>query len=153
VSSLFAVVETLGTGMMADIIGRKKNLALGFLICGVSLILLGYSANKWQVLVFCILVNIMWNYAMSGLMPLMAETYRTEFRNTGISWATAFGRVEAFCGPIMGGFVQKLGLGYTGVFAFFALPAAVCVLVTVAMVKETKGRGVEAVLAAGKSAG
>jgi MFS family permease len=148
VSSLFAVVGTLGTGMVADLIGRKKNLAYGFLVCGACVVALGFSANQWQVLVFCILVNIMMNWAMSGLMPLMAETYRTEFRNTGISWATAFGRVGAFCGPIMGGFVQQLGLGFTGVFAFFALPAVICVLLTVIMVTETKGKGVEAALAA-----
>ena len=148
IQSVFSVVGTMGTGFMADQIGRKKNMALGFLACAASIMLLGLSSSQWQVLAFAILVGIMMNWALSALMPLMAETYRTEFRNTGISWATAAGRAGAFCGPIIGGVVQQLGLGFTGVFAFFTIPAVICTLVTVFMVSETKGKGVEAVLAA-----
>jgi putative MFS transporter len=133
--------------MMADAIGRKKNMALSFLICAACIILLGLSATQWQVLVWSILVGIMMNWALSAVMPLMAETYRTEFRNTGISWATAAGRAGAFCGPLLGGLVQQLGLGFTGVFVFFSIPAVIGTLVTVFMVTETKGRGIEAVLA------
>ena len=153
ISYLFAIVGALGTGIMADLIGRKKNMAIGFLVGGVCIVLLGLSATQWQVLVFAILVNIMLNYALCGLMPLMAETYRTEFRNTGIAWATAFGRVGAFCGPISGGFVQKLGLGFTGVFVFYAAPALMCTLATLIMVTETKGKGIEAKLMATAKAG
>ena len=146
--SLFSVAGTMGTGIMADAIGRKKNMALGFLACAASIMLLGISANQWQVLTCAVLVGVMMNYALSALMPLMAETYPTEFRNTGIAWATAFGRVGAFTGPIIGGVVQQLGLGFTGVFAFFTVPAIICAIITIAMVTETKGKSIEATLAA-----
>ncbi|SPF34173.1 Sugar phosphate permease [Syntrophobacter sp. SbD1] len=146
--SLFSIVGTMGTGFMADVIGRKKNMALGFFFCAVAIILLGLSTNQWQVLTCSVLVGIMMNYALSGLMPLMAETYRTEFRNTGIAWATAAGRAGAFCGPLIGGLAQQLGLGFTGVFAFFTIPAVICVLITVGLVTETKGRAIETSLSA-----
>jgi MFS family permease len=148
VQSVFSVAGTMGTGIMADAIGRKKNMVLGFIACAASIMLLGLSTNQWQVLTCAVLVGIMMNYALSALMPLMAETYRTEFRNTGIAWATAFGRVGAFCGPLVGGLVQQMGLGFTGVFAFFTVPAVICALVTVVLVTETKGKGIEATRAA-----
>ena len=151
--NLFSVIGTMGTGMMADAIGRKKNMALGFFATAISIMLLGLSANQWQVLACSILVGILMNWGLSAVMPLMAETYRTEFRNTGIAWATAAGRAGAFCGPILGGVVQQLGLGFTGVFAFFTLPALICTLVTVTIVTETKGKGIEATLAASAKAG
>ncbi|HYA41702.1 MAG TPA: MFS transporter, partial [Syntrophobacteraceae bacterium] len=146
---LFSVIGTMGTGMMADAIGRKKNMALGFFATAISIMLLGLSVNQGQVLACSILVGILMNWGLSAVMPLMAETYRTEFRNTGIAWATAAGRAGAFCGPILGGVVQQLGLGFTGVFAFFTLPALICTLVTVTIVTETKDKGIEATLAAG----
>ncbi|HYA42825.1 MAG TPA: MFS transporter [Syntrophobacteraceae bacterium] len=151
--NLFSVIGTMGTGMMADAIGRKKNMALGFFATAISIMLLGLSANQGQVLACSILVGILMNWGLSAVMPLMAETYRTEFRNTGIAWATAAGRAGAFCGPILGGVVQQLGLGFTGVFAFFTLPALICTLVTVTIVTETKGKGIEATLAASAKAG
>lgn len=146
--NLFSVIGTMGTGIVADAIGRKKNMALGFIVCAAFIILLGLSASQWQVLLFSILVGIMMNWALSAVMPLMAETYRTEFRNTGISWATAAGRAGAFCGPLLGGFVQQMGLGFTGVFAFFTVPAMICVIVTFVLVTETKGKDIETSLAA-----
>jgi len=151
--NLFSVIGTMGTGMMADAIGRKKNMALGFFATAISIMLLGLSVNQGQVLACSILVGILMNWGLSAVMPLMAETYRTEFRNTGIAWATAAGRAGAFCGPILGGVVQQLGLGFTGVFAFFTLPALICTLVTVTIVTETKGKGIEATLAASAKAG
>lgn len=145
--NLFSVIGTMGSGIIADVIGRRKNMSLSFLVCAAFVILLGATVSEWQVLVCCILVGIMMNWALCAVMPLMAETYRTEFRNTGISWATAAGRAGAFCGPLLGGVVQELGLGFTGVCVFFSVPAVIGALVTVFLVTETKDRGIEAALA------
>ncbi|MBF0550059.1 MAG: MFS transporter [Deltaproteobacteria bacterium] len=145
---LFGLLGAVMTGYMVDRIGRKNNVIVGNILCAVTIILLGFTTNQWQVVICSVLVGIAMNYGMAGLMPLLAEAYRTEFRNTGVSWAQAFGRVGGFCGPIMAGGIQQMGLGFTGVFVFLATPAVLGVIIAVFFIGETKGRTAESIAVA-----
>ena len=143
--NLFGVVGTIWTAYMVDKVGRKKNVMIAYVFCSVCIVLLGLSTNQWQVLVCSILVGIAMNYNMSGIMPLVAETYRTEFRNTGVAWTQAFGRLGGFCSPIILGWLQQIGFGFTGVFVFLALAAIVGVFIGFFFVGETKGKTAESI--------
>jgi len=141
----FSLIGALSTGYVADIIGRKTNAAFAWLFTGVAVLMLGFASNQWQVVVCGVLVGIIMNWGLSGTQPLLAEAYPTEFRNTGVAWTQAFGRVGGFLGPIAAGYVQQMGVGFTGTFVFFAIPAFIAAIITFCFVVEMKGKSIESI--------
>lgn len=140
-----SVVANVVTGFVSDRIGRKKTLNIGFITLGIVVILLGYSANQTQLIIFSILVGFFSNFALTGVQPLLAESYPTEFRNTGVAYSQAFGRLGGMAGPILAGFVQTIGFGFTGTLAMFAAPAIICVVILFFFKLETTGKSLEAI--------
>lgn len=140
--NVFGAIGGFVTGYMADIIGRKKNSIFGWTATAVVVLLLGFASNQWQVVVCGALVGFAMNHGLSGTQPLLAEAYPTEFRSTGVSWAQSFGRVGGFLSPIAAGYVQQIGVGFTGIFVFFAVPAVIAALMAF-FVTETQGKSIE----------
>lgn len=138
-----SISGSMATGYMADIIGRRKNVILGWMVTAVTVVLMGLATNQWQVVICGMLVGIAMNHGLSGVQPLLAEAYRTEFRNTGVAWAKAFGRIGGFCGPIGAGYIQQMGVGFTGTFIFFAIPSVIVAIVGFLFISETKGKTIE----------
>lgn len=151
VQNSFALIGALVTGLVADKIGRKKNIIFAYIFVLVSMILLAISSNSWQVIAFSILAAIAMNYGQTGLNPLFSESYRTEFRNTGIAWTQGFGRFGGLLTPLAVGWLQQTGAGFSGIFVFFAVFAVINVLVGIFIVKETKGRTFESLAGINKS--
>ncbi|EHQ88869.1 MFS transporter [Desulfosporosinus youngiae] len=143
--NVFGMVGSLVTGYVADKIGRRTNVIFGWIFTAVAILLLGFATNQWQVVICGMLVGMAMNWGLSGTQPLLAEGYPTEFRNTGVSSAQAFGRVGGFMGPIVAGFVQQMGVGFTGLFIFFAIPAVIASFIAFFMIDETKGRSIESI--------
>lgn len=143
--NVFGMLGGIGTGYVADIIGRRKNVVVGWLFTAAAVLLLGIAANQWQVVVCGVLVGFIMNWALSGTQPLLAEAYPTEFRNTGVAWAQAFGRIGGFLGPILAGYVQQMGVGFTGTFVFFAIPSVIAATVAFFFVVEMKGKSIESI--------
>lgn len=140
-----SVLANIVTGYCSDTYGRKKTLMFGFISLGIVVILLGYSSTTAQLIIFAILVGFFSNFALTGIQPLLAESYPTEFRNTGVAYSQAFGRLGSMSGPILAGFVQTIGFGFTGTLAMFAAPAAICVIVLLFFKMETKGKSLETI--------
>jgi MFS family permease len=143
--NVFSILGSMSSGYFADIIGRKINVALAWIFTAASVIILGYASNQWQVVICSVVVGVIMNWGLSGTQPLLTEAYPTEFRNTGVAWAQAFGRVGGFLGPIAAGFIQQLGVGFTGTFIFFAIPAFIASFIAIFFVAETKGKSIEMV--------
>ncbi|HBV89331.1 MAG TPA: MFS transporter [Desulfosporosinus sp.] len=143
--NVFGALGSITTGYVADIIGRRTNVIFGWIFTAVAILLLGIASNQWQVVIFGMLVGMAMNWGLSGTQPLLAEGYPTEFRNTGVSSAQAFGRVGGFIGPIAAGFVQQIGVGFTGLFIFFAIPAVIGAFVAFFFIDETRGKSIESI--------
>ncbi|KUO77517.1 MAG: MFS transporter [Desulfosporosinus sp. BRH_c37] len=143
--NVFGMIGGLCTGYVADIIGRRKNVIIGFGFTAVAILLLGYAGNQMQVVICGMLVGLTMNWALSGTQPLMVEAYPTEFRNTGVSYAQAFGRVGGFFGPIGAGYLQQMGIGFTGTFVYFAIAAVIACLVAYFFVVDMKGKSIETI--------
>jgi AAHS family 4-hydroxybenzoate transporter-like MFS transporter len=74
----------------------------------------------------------------------MAEGYPTEFRNTGVSWCQAFGRVGGALAPIVAGAIIGMQLGLKISFLFYIIPAVIGALAAFLFVKkETKGKSLD----------
>lgn len=146
--NVFGMIGGLVTGFAADVFGRRKNVIFGWVFTAVVILLLGIATSQGQVVVCGMLVGLAMNWGLSGTQPLLAEAYPTEFRNTGVSWAQSFGRVGGFLSPILAGYIQQLGVGFTGTFVFFAIAAVIAALVALFFVTETKGKSIESIATA-----
>jgi AAHS family 4-hydroxybenzoate transporter-like MFS transporter len=68
--------------------------------------------------------------AQSGLNALAANFYPTAVRSTGIGWALGVGRVGSIVGPLLGGWLLKLGWT-PGQILLFGTVAAACAFVAI----------------------
>jgi MFS transporter, AAHS family, 4-hydroxybenzoate transporter len=140
-----AVLANCSTGFVAEIIGRRPNLILGFLLGSLSIVLMAFvSGGFTAILVANIIMGFSVNYAITAVQPLMAEAYPTEFRNTGVSWCQAFGRAGGALAPIVAGIIMGMKLGLQMSFLFYVIPAVVGALAAFLFVKnETRGKSLD----------
>lgn len=142
-SNTAACIGGLVTGFVSDKIGRKKNLLISYICFGIVLALLGFASNQWQVFTFVILAGFFTNFCLTGLQPVMAETYPTEFRNTGVSWAQGIGRLGGISGPILAGVVLQMGGGFTETLLAFSAVAILIAIIISFFKLEGKGKTLE----------
>lgn len=140
-----AVIANCSTGFVAEAIGRKKNLLFSFVVSAVAIIVMANIGSDFAaILAANIFLGFAVNYAITAVQPLMAESYPTEFRNTGVSWCQAFGRFGGAAAPIVAGIIVGLNLGYSMSFMFYVIPAIIGALASILFVKkETKGKSLD----------
>ena len=140
-----AVIANCSTGFVAERVGRKKNLIISFFVAMLAVFIMAFVDNHFgAILAANLFLGFSVNYAITAIQPLMAEAYPTEFRNTGVAWCHAFGRVGGASAPIVAGMIIGLGLGYANSFLFYVIPSLIGVLAAMVFVKrETKGRSLD----------
>ncbi|MDU8502143.1 MFS transporter [Pseudomonas syringae] len=65
------------------------------------------------------------NSANAGAYALAAHFYPSQFRATGVSWATAVGRIGAISGAGIGASMLAMGWGFRELFFFVSVPALI----------------------------
>jgi benzoate transport len=140
-----AVFANCSTGFVAEKIGRRPNLIFSYFIGGASILLMAFVGGDFYVILATnIFMGFAINYAITAVQPLMAESYPTEFRNTGVAWCQAFGRLGGALAPIIAGFIMALNLGPQMSFLFYIIPAVVGGLAAIIFIKrETKGKSLD----------
>jgi len=140
-----AVIANCSTGFVSELVGRKKNLIMSFAVAGIAVVIMAFVSSSFGAILLAILfLGFAVNYAITAIQPLMAEAYRTEFRNTGIAWCHAFGRLGGASAPIVAGIIIQMNLGYSVSFSFYTLPALIGIIAAVVFVKnETRGKSLD----------
>jgi len=140
-----AIIANCSTGFVAEAVGRKRNLILSFGVAAIAVIIMASVGGGFgAILAACIFLGFAVNYSITAVQPLMAEAYPTEFRNTGVAWCHAFGRIGGVSGPIVAGIIIGMGKGYALSFYFYVIPAMIGLLAAVYLVKtETKGKSLD----------
>ena len=140
-----AILANCSTGFVAEIIGRRPNLIMSYLIGGVSILIMAFvGGGFYAILAANIFMGFAINYAITAVQPLMAESYPTEFRNTGVAWCQAFGRLGGALAPIVAGAIMSMHLGPQMSFLFYIIPAIIGGLAAFLFVKrETKGKSLD----------
>lgn len=106
-----AVLANATCGFISEKVGRKRSLLLGWTTALIVIILVSVGINNYSAigyvgtLCLMILLGYAVNYTITCVQPMMAESYPTEFRNTGVAWAQAFGRFGGAMAPMMLGAV------------------------------------------------
>jgi AAHS family 4-hydroxybenzoate transporter-like MFS transporter len=138
-----AILSGLFCGYASELIGRKKNAAIGFIITAATLIALALVTGFWPILCVNIFLGFIRSYTASSVPPITVESFRTEFRNTGVSFCVGVGRASGIIAPIIVGYVLQKGLGYTGAVLLFVLPCIIAVILLASIKGETRGKTFE----------
>jgi len=138
-----AILSGILCGYGSEIFGRKLNAIMSFFLTAVAIVALAFVQGVWPILMACIFLGFIRSYMASSVPPITVESFRTEFRNTGVSFCVGIGRASGIISPIIVGYILQIGLGYVGAMTFFILPCLVAILLLSSIKVETKGKTFE----------
>lgn len=132
VTAMFQIGGTVGAILIGRFMDRNPPgtvLAIAYALGAGCVALIGVShANPWLLglAVFCAGVTI--SGSQVGANALAAAYYPTHVRATGVSWASAVGRIGSVLGSMSGGVMLAAGLPLSLMFAIVAVPALLAAL-------------------------
>lgn len=128
-----AIVGAIGASFIADRVGVKKVVTASFVIAFTSIFLLSLGLPYGILLVlvaFAGLGSVGTQILVNGFV---ATHYPQSATATALGWSLGVGRLGAICGPLIGGFIASLALGFQINFYAFAGFAVVGALVIAAV--------------------
>jgi AAHS family 4-hydroxybenzoate transporter-like MFS transporter len=148
--SIGGIVGGLGMGFIADKVGSlPKVLVVGYLGAAVFITVAAFSTGNTAILIPAMFFT---GVSIQGGQPCLntisATYYPTAIRATGIGWALGIGRVGAFIGPLIGGFLVGAQFSVPAVILANGFPA---VLGAVAIVLFQMRHQVKPVVAASRA--
>jgi AAHS family 4-hydroxybenzoate transporter-like MFS transporter len=141
VTTLFqfgGIAGVLSLGVLADRFGYHKVLVIAFAALAVCIAATGAAGGYVAALALTVLGTGFFLVGANNTLNAFATTlYPTDFRSTGVSWASSFGRFVGGFGPIAGG-VLLTDLPLPSAFFVFAVPA-VCGALSVLALSQIGG--------------
>ncbi len=155
-NNVAAIVSNVLVGFVSDSIGRKRNLAFGWLFAIVAIILCSIfvvPSNFGLCIGLMLLFGFALNYAITAVQPLMPESYPTQIRNMGVSWCQAFARFAGAASPIVLGALASMQAfqvdgttNWSSLVLVLIIPFALGFICTIMFVqRETKGKSMDAI--------
>ncbi|HEY3572438.1 MAG TPA: aromatic acid/H+ symport family MFS transporter [Arthrobacter sp.] len=133
-----AIVGSVSASVIADRIGIKKVVTASFVLAFVAILMLTLQLPLAVLLVivaFAGLGSVGTQILVGGYC---ATHYPQSLSATALSWSLGVGRVGAICGPIIGGAVASLALGWQLNFYMFAVFAVVGAVVVFAVPRRLR---------------
>lgn len=137
-----AILGTLIFGIIADKIGTKKALILGYLLSIISISCLGFHPPAIILTLLLIIAGGATVGTMAVIHALAADFYPTNMRSTGVSFAAAMGRFGAISGPLFGGFLLAVNLPFEQNFMVFSIPGIIGAI-SIALFKHRKSSAIQ----------
>jgi MFS family permease len=126
VYNLGAFAGTLGMSVIATRIDVRRLIAC--LLMSAAVVMLAFGGIHMPVLPLlatAFLLGATLQGGFNGLYPLIAGAYPAEIRASAVGWSIGLGRIGAFSGPLLGGWVLGAGWSLIAVFAGFCAPLLV----------------------------
>lgn len=138
--SLGCIIGTVVIAVIAQASAPKYMVILGFSIATLSLLAVSLTQNHLLLFaaIFCAGVGGMGTQNM--INDHIAQYYPPEVRATGLGWALAAGRIGAIAGPTYGAVAATVGGSPGAAAMWFAIPAAVGVVVAILMPRSDRTR-------------
>lgn len=133
-----AIVGSVSASVIADRIGIKKVVTASFVLAFVAILMLTLQLPLAALLVivaFAGLGSVGTQILVGGYC---ATHYPQSLSATALSWSLGVGRVGAICGPIIGGAVASLALGWQLNFYMFAIFAVIGAVVVFAVPRRLR---------------
>ncbi|MCY7287372.1 MAG: aromatic acid/H+ symport family MFS transporter [Cryobacterium sp.] len=129
VLNLGAIVGSIGASWVADRIGIKKVVTASFILACISIFLISLNlpvALLFVLVAFAGLGSVGTQILVGGFC---ATHYPQRLSPTALGWSLGVGRIGAMMGPIIGGVIASLALGYQVNFYAFAAVAVLGAIV------------------------
>ena len=129
ITALFPLGGGIGVlvlGALMDKFNPNKVVAVGWLLTGVFVCLVGFSTSSLVLMgVMVFIAGTIMNGAQSSMPALAAGFYPTQGRATGVAWMLGLGRFGGILGAFSGAFLMQAQLAFETIFTFLAVPALV----------------------------
>ncbi|MGL5700640.1 MAG: MFS transporter [Kluyvera sp.] len=127
ITALFPLGGGIGVlvlGALMDKMNPNKVVAVGYLLTGVFVCLVGFSTHSLVLMgVMVFIAGTIMNGAQSSMPALAAGFYPTQGRATGVAWMLGLGRFGGILGAFSGAFLMQAELSFKTIFALLAIPA------------------------------
>ncbi|MDX6040434.1 MFS transporter [Scandinavium lactucae] len=127
VTALFPLGGGIGVlvlGALMDKFNPNKVVAVGWLLTGVFVCLVGFSTSSLVLMgVMVFIAGSIMNGAQSSMPALAAGFYPTQGRATGVAWMLGIGRFGGILGAFSGVFLMQAQLSFETIFMLLAIPA------------------------------
>ncbi|MGU9866029.1 aromatic acid/H+ symport family MFS transporter [Kluyvera ascorbata] len=148
ITALFPLGGGIGVlvlGALMDKINPNKVVAVGYLLTGIFVCLVGFSTSNLVLMgVMVFIAGTIMNGAQSSMPALAAGFYPTQGRATGVAWMLGLGRFGGILGAFSGAFLMQAELSFKTIFALLAIPAvlsAIALMVKYAAGKNQQNQG------------
>lgn len=145
VTALFPLGGGIGVlilGALMDKFNPNKVVAVGWLLTGVFVCLVGFSTSSLVLMgVMVFIAGSIMNGAQSSMPALAAGFYPTQGRATGVAWMLGIGRFGGILGAFSGVFLMQAQLSFETIFMLLAIPAllsATALMVKYALTKNDR---------------
>lgn len=145
IQSVGATVGGFILGLVMDKFGRKAGLSLFYVLGGVALWIFGYASSNTALLLAGAGTGVFIIGTQIAQHVIAGEIYPTHIRSTGVGWALTIGRVGSIIGPLLGGWLQMGGFGFTQYFLIFSIPCFICGVMVLFYKVNVKGEGLETI--------
>lgn len=123
VSAFGAMTGPILLTMLMKRMGMPAALTLTLFVAGIAMTLLALvDMLPWLGWVLGFAFGLLVIGAQAGLNSLVASSYPTSIRSTGIGWAGGIGRVTSMIGPGVGGAMLAAGWGAWEIYSIMAAP-------------------------------
>jgi len=132
ITALFPLGGGIGVlilGMLMDKLNPNKVVAVGYVLTGVFVCLVGFSTHNLVLMgVMVFIAGTIMNGAQSSMPALAAGFYPTQGRATGVAWMLGLGRFGGILGAFSGAFLMQAELAFQTIFTLLAIPALLSAL-------------------------
>ncbi|WP_029589868.1 MFS transporter [Franconibacter pulveris] len=132
ITALFPLGGGIGVliiGALMDRLNPNKVVAVGYLLTGLFVCLVGFSTSSLALMgIMVFIAGTIMNGAQSSMPALAAGFYPTQGRATGVAWMLGLGRFGGILGAFSGAFLMQAELAFRTIFMLLAIPAALSAL-------------------------
>jgi MFS transporter, putative metabolite:H+ symporter len=135
------ILGVLVSVALVDVIGRRWVIALSAPLAAVALAIFAFTVDiNARSVLWLALFGLLIQITFPTLWTYISELYPTEFRATGVGWASTASRVATGVSPILFGAVLWPYLGLTLTFVVLAAAVTASVIWMLLAAPETRGK-------------
>lgn len=132
ITALFPLGGGIGVliiGALMDRLNANKVVAIGYLLTGVFVCLVGFATSSLILMGIAVFIaGTIMNGAQSSMPALAAGFYPTHGRATGVAWMLGIGRFGGILGAFSGALLLQYQLSFRTIFMLLAIPAVLSAL-------------------------
>ncbi len=132
ITALFPLGGGIGVliiGALMDRLNANKVVAIGYLLTGVFVCLIGFATSSLVLMGIAVFIaGTIMNGAQSSMPALAAGFYPTHGRATGVAWMLGIGRFGGILGAFSGALLLQYQLSFRTIFMLLAIPAVLSAL-------------------------